>query len=76
MSRVDGEWGFDDVMVTGVPVDVPIVLGGNAAGALRRAARLADGWFSSGTPTVDESLELRDALDAACTGTGRTAPAC
>jgi probable F420-dependent oxidoreductase len=74
ISRTEGEPAFDDVMVTREPVDVPIVLGGNADGALRRAARLADGWFSSGTPTLAESLELRDALAAACDESGRTAP--
>ena len=38
------------------------ILGGNTDRALRRAARLADGWFSSGNPTFDEAVRLRARL--------------
>ena len=47
---------------------VPLVLGGNTERALRRAARLADGWFSSGNPTFDEAVRLR-ARSASCAPT-------
>jgi probable F420-dependent oxidoreductase len=50
------------VQVTLRDTRIPIVLGGNTDRALRRAARLADGWFSSGTPSLEESLRLRDEL--------------
>ena len=40
----------------------PLVLGGNTERALRRAARLGDGWFSSGTPPIEESVRLRGEL--------------
>jgi probable F420-dependent oxidoreductase len=50
------------VQVTHRPTEVPLMLGGNTDGALRRAARLGDGWFSSGTPTFDEAVRLRGEL--------------
>lgn len=40
-------------------ITVPLILGGNSDAALARAVRLGDGWFASGTPTVDAALELR-----------------
>ncbi|PBC47537.1 TIGR03619 family F420-dependent LLM class oxidoreductase [Rhodococcus sp. ACPA1] len=39
-------------------VDIPVILGGNGPKALDRAARLGDGWFTSGTPSLEGSLEL------------------
>ncbi len=61
---------FEDVQVCPEPVNVPLVTGGNSPGALRRAARIADGWFSSATPTFEEAVELRDALAAHCRAEG------
>ncbi len=49
---------FDTLQVCNEPIHVPIVLGGNAPKALERAARLGDGWFSSGTPAMEDSLKL------------------
>ncbi len=37
---------------------VPLILGGNTDRALQRAARLGDGWFSSGTPSFEQSSRL------------------
>lgn len=51
-------WDFGSVEVTRKPVKVPLALGGNGPQALRRAARLGDGWFCSGTPSIDEGLSL------------------
>ena len=53
-------FSFDRVQVTAQPVDVPLILGGNTERALRRAAALGDGWFSSGTPSFEEAVRLRD----------------
>ncbi len=50
------------VQVTARRTDVPLILGGNTHRALRRAAQLGDGWFSSGTPPLDEAVRLRDEL--------------
>ena len=65
---------FEHVMVTAEPVEVPLILGGNTEPALRRVVREADGWFSSGNPTFDEAVRLRDRLAALSTETGRTRP--
>ena len=53
---------MDSIQVCETPVAVPLILGGNSAPALRRAARLGDGWISSGTPSFDEARVLRDQL--------------
>jgi probable F420-dependent oxidoreductase len=50
------------VQVTMRRTQIPLMLGGNTERALRRAARLGDGWFSSGTPPFEESIRLRDEL--------------
>ena len=42
--------------------------------ALRRAARLADGWFSSGNPTFDEAVRLRARLSELCDEVERDRP--
>jgi probable F420-dependent oxidoreductase len=55
-------FSFDEVQVTPRPVEVPLVLGGNSDRALARAARLADAWFASGTPSLEEAVGLRDRL--------------
>ena len=53
---------FGNVQLTPEPVDVPLILGGNSERALRRAATAGDGWFSSGTPSFDDAVRLRDRL--------------
>lgn len=47
------------VQVTKRVTEIPLMLGGNTERALARAARLGDGWFSSGTPPLEESIRLR-----------------
>jgi probable F420-dependent oxidoreductase len=51
---------FPTVQVAPEPVHVPLILGGNTERALRRAANVGDGWFSSGTPSLDDAVRLRD----------------
>jgi probable F420-dependent oxidoreductase len=50
------------VQVTKRVTEIPLMLGGNSDKALRRAVRLGDGWFSSGTPPFEESIRLRGEL--------------
>ncbi|OYD61418.1 TIGR03619 family F420-dependent LLM class oxidoreductase [Rhodococcus sp. OK302] len=46
------------VQVHSRKVDIPVILGGNGPKAMDRAARLGNGWFTSGTPSFEGSLEL------------------
>jgi probable F420-dependent oxidoreductase len=55
-------YSISGVQVTKRVTDIPLLLGGNSDQALQRAARLGDGWFSSGTPPFDEALRLRAEL--------------
>jgi probable F420-dependent oxidoreductase len=62
---------FDAVQVSPAPTEpVPIYLGGHSAAALRRAARLGDGWIGAFTqqPEADRIL---DALNAELAAAGR-----
>ena len=52
-------FSISGVQVTHRPTVIPLMLGGNTERALTRAARLGDGWFSSGTPPFEEALRLR-----------------
>jgi probable F420-dependent oxidoreductase len=65
---------FEHVMMTPEPVHVPLILGGNTEPALRRVASIADGWFSSGNPTFEEAVRLRDRLTALSEEVGRDRP--
>ncbi|MCW2498460.1 MAG: Luciferase-like monooxygenase [Frankiales bacterium] len=65
---------FPSLQVTARRVDVPLVLGGNGPKALARAARLGDGWFSSGTPSMESAVALRDALVREREQASRTEP--
>jgi probable F420-dependent oxidoreductase len=55
-------FSISGVQVTKRATDIPLMLGGNSDRALQRAARLGDGWFSSGTPPFDQALGLRAEL--------------
>jgi probable F420-dependent oxidoreductase len=67
-------YDIDTVQVCAAPVRVPLVLGGNTDVALRRAVRLGDGWFSSGIPSFEQALRLRDRIDQLGQEAGRTEP--
>jgi probable F420-dependent oxidoreductase len=62
------------VQLVSSPCAIPLVFGGNSDRALRRAALLGDGWFSSGTPNFDDARRLRDRLHAIRAEHGLTAP--
>jgi probable F420-dependent oxidoreductase len=63
---------FDRVHSLPAPMDgrVPIVLGGNSAPAVRRCARLADGWFPHAIPP-DEFARGVELLRASARDAGR-----
>jgi probable F420-dependent oxidoreductase len=67
-------YDFGPVELTARPARVPLILGGNTAPALRRAALRADGWFASGTPSRAEAVGLVTRLDAAQAAAGRAVP--
>ena len=55
-------FSFERVQATPEPVEVPLIMGGNSERALRRAATVGDGWFSSGTPSLESAVGLRARL--------------
>ena len=67
-------YDIDRVQLCPDSVPVPIVMGGNTEQALRRAVRLADAWFSSGIPTWEEALRLRDRIAELAAEYGRAEP--
>lgn len=71
-SHTGKHFRFDTVQVHPRPASIPIVLGGNMPKALARAARLGDAWFSSGTPSLDESNRYVDQLRVLRAEAGRT----
>ncbi len=67
-------YDFGPVELTAQPARIPLVLGGNTEPALRRAALRADGWFASGTPSLNEAVDLMAGLEAAQAAAGRAVP--
>jgi probable F420-dependent oxidoreductase len=65
-------FSFGAVQISPEPFELPLILGGNGERALRRAALVADGWFSSGTPNFDDACRLRDRIHAIRSEHGRT----
>lgn len=54
---------FASLQMTPHPVDVPLICGGNSGPALRRVARVADGWINSAKITLDEAQKMRDVVE-------------
>ncbi|OOL32296.1 hypothetical protein GQ85_08240 [Rhodococcus rhodochrous] len=65
------EFQFGDVQLGQDRVSLPVIVGGHAPAALRRAARHADGWFTSGNPDLGEVLKVRERLHGLCAEYGR-----
>lgn len=64
-------FAFDPVRFSGPPADaVPLVFGGHADVALRRAGRRGDGWFGPNIP-LERTVEYRDRLEAFREDAGR-----
>jgi probable F420-dependent oxidoreductase len=64
--------GKPAVQVCDRAVEVPLVIGGGSPPALRRAARLGDGWLSSGAAGVDQVLQSRDVIESVRASVGRS----
>ena len=66
-------WDFDDLRFSPKPVQsphIPIWVGGASAGALRRAARLGDGWHPSGI-SPEQYKELKGQISKLAMQAGR-----
>lgn len=50
---------------------IPVVIGGNSDAALRRVARVGDGWYGFNLPSVDAVRERLTLLGELCQQTGR-----
>jgi alkanesulfonate monooxygenase SsuD/methylene tetrahydromethanopterin reductase-like flavin-dependent oxidoreductase (luciferase family) len=62
----------DGVRVAPVPVEpLEVWIGGHAAAAIDRAARLGDGWIAAPWATDDQAAEMADAYRKACEAHGR-----
>lgn len=57
-------YDFGPVLVSQRAFEVPILFGGHSPPALRRAARVGDGWVSSISNDADELLQLTASIDA------------
>ena len=61
----DGEsYSFGPVQFVPAVDPPPVVVGGTSKPALRRAARLGDGWYGPSVP-LEQSVAARDAIDEA-----------
>jgi probable F420-dependent oxidoreductase len=56
---------FPELQISPHPVKVPLICGGNSGPALRRVARVADGWINSAKITLDEAQAMRDTIEGA-----------
>jgi len=54
---------FAELQITPAPTPIPLIGGGRSDAALRRTAKLADGWISYGALDLDTALQLRDRLE-------------
>ena len=57
-------FSIDPVIPIHGPFDVPLLFGGHSPPALRRAARVGDGWMSSLSNDVNELVQLTRKIDA------------
>jgi probable F420-dependent oxidoreductase len=64
-SHEGKHFGFGELQVCPHPVSVPLICGGNSGPALRRVARVADGWINSALVTLEEAVSLRDTVEQA-----------
>ncbi len=73
VSHRGTHYGFDPLVVTEHPVDIPLVLSGEAPRALRRAARWAHGWRNPSSMGLDGCRAVRTRLAELLVAEGRRA---
>ena len=64
-SHAGEHFNFGEVQISPHPVKVPLICGGNSGPALRRVARVADGWINSAKITLQEAMSLRETIEGA-----------
>lgn len=64
----------EEIQISPHRVEVPLVCGGNSGPALRRVVRSADAWMNSAMVSLEEALELRDAIEKERVAAGKTWP--
>lgn len=57
-------FSFDRLSVVNSAIEMPVIIGGASAPALRRAARLGDGWLTTPGTSVEECIALKGQLEA------------
>jgi probable F420-dependent oxidoreductase len=63
VTSFEGEFfRYQPLVVSAQRVEVPIVIGGSTGRALRRAARVADGWYGPTTLDLDACCRIREEL--------------
>lgn len=58
------EFAFDPLTITHRAVPVPIVVGGTSSAAMRRAARVGDGWYGTPNFGVEDMVRARTQIAA------------
>ncbi|HEX7943711.1 MAG TPA: TIGR03619 family F420-dependent LLM class oxidoreductase [Phenylobacterium sp.] len=64
-SHQGAQFQFDELQISPHPVQVPLICGGNSGPALRRVARVADGWINSAKITLEEAQAMRQTIEGA-----------
>jgi probable F420-dependent oxidoreductase len=62
-SYVGKHFAFTGVRSSEAQPPVPIIVGGATPPAIRRAASLGDGWYSTANLTLKEAVAIRDQID-------------
>lgn len=55
---------FEGLQISPHPIHIPLIIGGHAPQALRRAAAVGDGWINSARIELDLAMRLRDEIEA------------
>ena len=70
-SHTGGAYQFEDVRSEAPTQPVPILVGGSTGPAIRRAARLGDGWYSTANLSLEDTVAVRARIERAREDLGR-----